>query len=91
MCVVFRMYFNCICNELKLDFYVRAAAEDDVDSLYAWHLAGANFFLTDHENRTAIQVVCSVCVHMAHYTQEHTDTLVYTHKQHTRTHYITNT
>ena len=36
----------------------RAASEDDVDSLHAWHLAGASFFLTDHENRTAIQVVC---------------------------------
>ena len=71
----FRMYFNCICNELKLvDFYVRAAAEDDVDSLYAWHLAGANFFLTDHENRTAIQVVCvCVCVRMAHYTDKQTN------------------
>ena len=44
----------------------RAAAEDDCDALTAWYLAGANFSITDHENRSPMQVVSECNIVFCH-------------------------
>ena len=40
-----------------MDLYYRAASQEDVETLQAWKLAGADLNESDYDNRTALHVV----------------------------------